>query len=189
MEHDKQFLAPCNPVGVGPYFGRTTKSGLKCDKLSVAWCDKKKLPVKQTLTWLCPPINPEKGLRVKDPETGEYVLIFILGYVKRGVKLLVQDIPENKKKAPAKTATAKTAPASPKKRKAPPPKKNIRKKKSNEKTKEQQTPTKTPPKKKAVQRTTIKGSAHPRKKRTGASDRLRRRTEWSHGTTGENTLR
>ena len=164
MEHDKQFLAPCNPVGVGPYFGRTTKSGLKCDKLSVAWCDKKKLPVKQTLTWLCPPINPEKGLRVKDPETGEYVLIFILGYVKRGVKLLVQDIPENKKKAPAKTATAKTAPASPKKRKAPPPKKNIRKKKSNAKTKEQQTPTKTPPKKKSRPKNNNKGKRTPAKK-------------------------
>ena len=116
MEHCvAQFAGANNPVGVGPFFGRCAKLGLRCTKLSVVWCDKQRLAIKQTLTWLCPPVNEEEGLRVKDPDTGEYVLIYILEYFKRGVKLLVQKIVAEKNKS----VTAKNSPAksTPKKRK------------------------------------------------------------------------
>ena len=92
MEHHPDFKTQHNPIGVGPYFGKTSEDG-NSDTLAVDWCDKKNLDIKQTLCWVCPPVDAEKPLRVKHPDTGKVVTIYVLSYTKRGVSLLVQDAP------------------------------------------------------------------------------------------------
>lgn len=130
MEHDpEQFQSEQNPLGVGPFFGIVQKDGVSTDAmLPVFWCDRKKMPIRQTLTWLCPPVNKERGLRVKDPETGKTVTIYILGYTKRGVNLFVQAVPESKtqkqaaktkKKAHKNNSATETASATPTKKRKP----------------------------------------------------------------------
>ncbi len=91
MEHlPGEFKSPENPIGVGPYFG---DDGIDPDnELHVLWCDQKEIKIEQVLSWLCPPVNENKPVRVKDPNSGQFLLLYVVGYIQLGVKLLVQHV-------------------------------------------------------------------------------------------------
>ena len=107
MEHaPDEFKAPDNPLGVGPYFGYTQSGDLNnSNELDVLWCDQQRIKIAQIYTWLCPPVNKDKPVRVKDPNTGQTLLLFILGYTQRGVKLLVQEVGRKIEIATRKSST------------------------------------------------------------------------------------
>ena len=94
MEHDPQeFKSENNPIGVGPTFGVTKDDGInESNELDVLWCDNERLPIPQTLSWQCPPVNRNKSWRVKHPETGKQTNLWLLAYTDRGAKLLVQSV-------------------------------------------------------------------------------------------------
>ena len=132
MEHEpSEFKSTENPFGVGPCFGITQGDGLDhSNQLDVIWCDKKQMDIAQILAWLCPPVNKDKPVRVRDPDSGKMVLLYICGYTLRGVKVLVQNpdpsaakaVRKRKSPAPKSPPATKAAPKPARKRKSPAPK-------------------------------------------------------------------
>ena len=117
-----------NPIGVGKHFGVVACDALDPDKkadndsLDVNWYDGERIPIKQVLTWLCPPKGTILRCITKPDQPTKIYNIEITGYSARGVCVLSQHVGYKGRSRKRKQATKK-AKTSPKPKKTNPKKK------------------------------------------------------------------
>ena len=129
MEHHHSYKNKSdNTIGVGKHFGVVACDALDPDKkadndsLDVNWYDGERIPIKQVLTWLCPPKGTILRCITKPDQPTKIYNIEITGYSARGVCVLSQHVGYKGRSRKRKQATKK-AKTSPKPKKTNPKKK------------------------------------------------------------------
>ena len=117
-----------NPIGVGKHFGVVACDALDPDKkadndsLDVNWYDGERIPIKQVLTWLCPPKGTILRCITKPDQHTKIYNIEITGYSARGVCVSSQHVGYKGRSRKRKQANKKGK-TSPKPKKTNPKKK------------------------------------------------------------------
>ena len=129
MEHHHSYKNKSdNTIGVGKHFGVVACDALDPDKkadndsLDVNWYDGERIPIKQVLTWLCPPKGTILRCITKTDQPTKIYNIEITGYSARGVCVLSQHVGYKGRSRKRKQANKKGK-TSPKPKKVNPKKK------------------------------------------------------------------